>query len=75
MTFVSDHIVDPEVTWDALYRFMRRHGYSYKLSDTTDAPRANFKANDIIQFYTRTLPEALNGTNQSLSINKDEMGA
>ena len=75
MAFVSDHIVDPEVTWDALYRFMRRHGNSYKLCDTTDAPRADVKADDIIQFYTRTLPEALNGTHPSLVFNMDEMGA
>ena len=75
MAFVTDHVVHPEVTKEALYRFMKRHGYAYKWTKTTDAPRADVKANDIINFYTRTLPEAVNGVHPSLVFNMDEMGA
>ena len=75
MAFVSERIPNHQITRKTLYTFMKRHGYAYKWTDTTDAPRADVKANDIINFYTRTLPEAVNGTHPSLVFNMDEMGA
>ena len=57
MAFVTDHMPTHEVTRKTLYTFLRRHGYVYKWTDTTDAPRVEVKADDINTFYTRTLPK------------------
>ena len=74
MDFATDHIPTHEITSEALYTYMKRHGYD-KWTDTTDAPRVQVEANDILNFYTRTLPDAVNGTHPSLVFNMDEMGA
>ena len=75
MAFVTDHIPTHEVTRRTLKAYMKRHGYTYKSVNTTDAPRVLLDVNDIVQFYTTTLPEAVNDTNPSLVFNMDEMGA
>ena len=54
---------------------MKRHTHDYKWTDTTDAPRVQVEANVILNYYTRTLPDALNGTHPSLIFNMDELGA
>ena len=38
MAFVSERIPNHQITRKTLYTFKKRHGYAYKLSDTTDAP-------------------------------------
>ena len=38
MAFVSDHTVDPEATWEAVYTHMKHKGNAYKLCNTTDSP-------------------------------------
>ena len=75
MAFISDHVRNPQVTTEAVYTYMKRHGYEYKKTDTTDAHRVEVKADDINTFYTRTLPQALKDTHSSLVFNMDEMGA
>ena len=75
MAFVTDHITSHEITSEALNTYMKRHGSAYKWTDTTDSPRVEVKADDIVQFYTTTLPEAVNGTRPSLVFNMDEMDA
>ena len=54
---------------------MQRHGYAYRSAVATDAPRVTINPNEIVLFYTRTLPEAINGAHLSLVFNMDEMGA
>ena len=54
---------------------MERHGFVYMSAATTEAPRVQLDPNDIIVFYTVTLPTAINGVHPSLVFNLDEMGA
>ena len=75
MAFLADHIRSPEVTTKNASAYLQRHGYAYKLTVPTDATRVDVEENDIVVFYTRTLPEALNGVQSSLVFNMDEMGA
>ena len=74
MAFLTDRITTP-LTRGTVWRFMDRHGYAYKSAVATDAHRVTVTRNDITTFYTRTLPEAVNGTHPSLVFNVDEMGA
>ena len=75
MAFLADHLTGSEVTTKNVSAYLQRHGYAYMLTMPTDATRVDVKRNDIVVFYTRTLPEALNGVHSSLVFNMDEMGA
>ena len=75
IALMSDHVPNPEVTTEAVCTSMKRHGYEYKKTGTTDAHRVEVKADDFNTFYTRTLPQALNNTHSSLVFNMDEMGS
>ena len=75
MAFLAERIAGHRVTTKNAWTFLVRHGYAYKSAVATDAPRVRLEANDIVEFYTRTLPEALNGVHPFLVFNMDEMGA
>ena len=74
MAFMADHIQGPLITTKNVSTYLQRHGFDYVSAMPTEASRVDVKAEDINTFYTRTLPEALNGTHPSLVFNMDEMG-
>ena len=73
MAFVTDLIPTP-VTRHALWKYMSRHKYAYVSVMPSDASRLTVTPNDMTAFYTRTLPEAINGAHPSLVFNIDNMG-
>ena len=75
MAFLADHIRSRQVTTKNVSAYLQRHGYAYKSAVPTDATRVDVEERDIVVFYTRTLPEALNCVQTSLVFNMDEMGA
>ena len=54
---------------------MVNHGYAYVSGIPTEAGRANVNRRDVQQFYTTTLPNAVEGAHPALVFNMDEMGA
>ena len=74
MAFLSDIITEP-LTKKRLRTFMKRHHYTYKNIKPTDVQRLTVTLDDMTTFYTRTLPEAINGIHPALVFNVDEMGA
>ena len=74
MAFLADHIQGPLITTKNVSTYLQRHGFDYVSAMPTEASRVDVKAEDINTFYTRTLPQALNGAHPSLVFNMDEMG-
>ena len=58
-----------------LWEYMTNHGYAYVWGVPTEDHRAVPNIPGLTQFYTRDLPEAVNGVHPSLVYNVDEMGA
>ena len=75
MAFITDILPTPQVTRRNVRTFMKRHKYAYKSTVPSDVTRVTLNADDMTEFYTRKLPEAVNGTHPSLVFNVDEMGA
>ena len=57
-----------------LWEYMTNHGYAYVWGVPTEDHRAVPNIPGLTQFYTRDLPEAVNGVHPSLVYNSDEMG-
>ena len=54
---------------------MVNHGYAYVSGIPTEAERANVNGAEVQRFYTRILPNAVEGAHPALVFNMDEMGA
>ena len=58
-----------------LWEYMTTHGYAYVWGIPTEKERAVPDIDKLREFYTRGLPEAVNGVHPSLVYNVDQMGA
>ena len=74
MEFIVDELNVP-VSRHAVWECMVNHGYAYVSGIPTEAERANVNRAEVHDFYTTTLPNAVEGAHPALVFNMDEMGA
>ena len=73
LAFLNEDLKVP-VKRKCLWEYMILNGYSYVSCVPQESLRVRLNPNDIVTYYTTTLPTALRGVHPMLVFNVDEMG-